>query len=332
MKADYPLVSIVIPVYNGANFLREAIESALEQTYSNIEILVINDGSNDNGETELIAKSFGEKIRYFYKENGGVATALNLGIAQMRGEYFSWLSHDDLYAPEKIESQMELAAELEDKREIIFSGFAIIDSQGRTLNQVSSTKRYSREQLETPLFALMHGMISGCSLLIHKDNFDRVGLFREDLPTTQDFDLWFRMMRHIPCRLCDGTLHKTRVHDAQGSRVHKAAHSQESDALWIGMMQTLTDEEKIQLNGSVSSFYKNIYFLMLKYTSNREAMKYAKYQFIAVADNPIITKLLLELDTGILLGREVIWISIEKRSWTNKLRAIKRGVKRLLML
>ena len=75
-----PLISIVIPVYNGSNFLREAIDSALAQTYKNIEIIVVNDGSADDGETERIALSYGDKIRYFKKENGGVSSALNYGI------------------------------------------------------------------------------------------------------------------------------------------------------------------------------------------------------------------------------------------------------------
>ena len=82
---NQPLVSIVIPVYNGADFLRECIDSALAQTYENIEIIVINDGSCDNGKTEEIALSYGDKIRYIYKENGGVSTALNLGIENMTG-------------------------------------------------------------------------------------------------------------------------------------------------------------------------------------------------------------------------------------------------------
>ena len=102
-----PLVSIVIPVYNGSNFLQQAIDSALNQTYKNIEIIVVNDGSRDDGATEQIALSYGDKIRYFSKENGGVSTALNMGIANMKGEYFSWLSHDDMYKPEKIEKQIE---------------------------------------------------------------------------------------------------------------------------------------------------------------------------------------------------------------------------------
>ena len=97
-----PLVSIIIPVFNGSDYLAEAIDSALNQTYTNIEILVINDGSNDLERTKSIAHLYGEKIRYFEKKNGGVSSALNLGIKEMKGEYFSWLSHDDNFNDTKI--------------------------------------------------------------------------------------------------------------------------------------------------------------------------------------------------------------------------------------
>ena len=101
-----PLVSIVIPAYNASNYLAEAIESALAQTYRNIEIIVVNDGSRDDGATERVALSYGDRIRYFKKENGGSSSALNMGIANMTGEWFSWLSHDDLYEPDKLEKQI----------------------------------------------------------------------------------------------------------------------------------------------------------------------------------------------------------------------------------
>lgn len=90
-----PLVSIIIPVYNGANYMREAIDSAIAQTYCNIEILVINDGSTDNGKTEEIALSYGDKIRYFYKENGGVSSARNAGIEKSVGDYVMFVDGDD---------------------------------------------------------------------------------------------------------------------------------------------------------------------------------------------------------------------------------------------
>lgn len=75
-----PKVSIVIPVYNGSNYVRDAIDSALAQTYGNVEVIVVNDGSDDDGKTDEICRSYGKKIRYFKKKNGGVATALNKGI------------------------------------------------------------------------------------------------------------------------------------------------------------------------------------------------------------------------------------------------------------
>jgi len=275
-KVFNPLVSIVIPVYNGANYLREAIDSSLAQTYANIEVLVINDGSNDSRATEEIALSFGDRIRYFSKVNGGVASALNLGISEMHGEYFSWLSHDDVYYPEKIEMQINLLDSLNNKNAIVFSGWHIIDSSGHVLNEVLPLERYDKEQLETPLFALLNGMISGCSLLIHKGHFERIGTFNEHLVSTQDFDLWFRMMRNQPCRICDGVLHKTRVHDRQGSKVLGELHIKESNKLWIYIMKQLTEEEMTVISGSVQKFYQDIFLLLVKYTNNKEAVQFAK--------------------------------------------------------
>ena len=104
---ELPKVSIVIPVYNGSDYLDKAIQSALNQSYQNVEIIVVNDGSNDGGKTAEIAGSYGDKIRYIEKENGGVSSALNRGIEAMTGEYFSWLSHDDEYRNEKIEKQVD---------------------------------------------------------------------------------------------------------------------------------------------------------------------------------------------------------------------------------
>ena len=110
VKSFEPKVSIIIPAYIASNYLAEAIDSALKQTYKNIEILVINDGSKDNGATREIAEKYIAEhmgiVRYIEKENGGSSSALNTGIRNMKGEWFSWLSHDDLYYPDKAEKQI----------------------------------------------------------------------------------------------------------------------------------------------------------------------------------------------------------------------------------
>ena len=98
-------VSIIIPVYNTEKYLRECIESALNQTYKDIEIIAVNDGSNDN--SLKILESFKNRIKIISKKNGGTATALNEGIKNMTGEWFKWLSADDVLYSNAIEELMK---------------------------------------------------------------------------------------------------------------------------------------------------------------------------------------------------------------------------------
>ena len=268
-----PLVSIVIPVYNGSNYMREAIDSALAQTYDNIEIIVVNDGSKDN--TEEIALSYGDKIRYFTKENGGVATALNLGIENMRGEYFSWLSHDDLYMPDKIEKQVTFIAEHCNPETIVYSGFEFINEQFEIMEQLNHTTSHPMEKLNTPLFPIFKGLIHGCSLLIHKSHFEHVGLFDVNLPTTQDYDLWFKIFRNSDVRYLPQILVKSRVHSEQGSFKVKN-HLDECSELWINLMNSLTEEEMLKISGSKLQFYRE---MTNRFTNYEKAHKCAKRSY-----------------------------------------------------
>lgn len=197
MESKQPLVTIIIPVYNGADFLRECIDSALAQTYDNKEIIVVNDGSCDNGKTEEIALSYGDKIRYIYKENGGVSTALNLGIKNMQGEYFSWLSHDDKYLPDKVKTSVELLAKYDFNEKLIaYTGTDFIDENSQPINKkwpidfLSDKIIPSQDVLEA---MLRHGSLSGCALLIPKSAFSECGNFDESLRFCQDILMWYRL-------------------------------------------------------------------------------------------------------------------------------------------
>ena len=136
-----PLVSIIIPVYNGSDFLEQAIKSALNQTYLNTEIIVVNDGSNDGGKTEEIAKKYctNDKCKYFFKNNGGTASALNYGIRVSSGSYICWLSHDDMFSPDKIECQIRSLNRFANRgkdinRIILYSKTKLIDEKSKELN------------------------------------------------------------------------------------------------------------------------------------------------------------------------------------------------------
>lgn len=214
-----PLVSIVIPVYNGSEYMREAIDSAINQTYENKEILVINDGSNDDGKTEEIALSYGDKIRYFSKKNGGVSSALNLGISNMKGEYFSWLSHDDVYTLDKVEKQIEALEKLEDKNTIIFCQCMQIDKNSVPFNAQKAV--HSQENLllswNTVLMELLvKGTFNGCCFLISKNVFDVCGCFDETLRFNQDSLMWYKIfLNKFSIYKISDVCVKSRVHDKQ---------------------------------------------------------------------------------------------------------------------
>ena len=183
-------VTIVIPVYNGSNYMKDAIDSALAQTYKNLEVIVVNDGSNDDGKTKAIAESYGDKIRYFEKENGGVSTALNLAIEKMTGEYFSWLSHDDMYYPNKIEREMEELKKYDDNT-ILYSNFDLINEKGEKTRSIYLDHNMLTAKSD---YAVLRGAIGGITLLIPKKVFKEEGLFDPKLRCVQDYELWFRVL------------------------------------------------------------------------------------------------------------------------------------------
>lgn len=256
---EKPLVSIVIPVYNGANYLKSAIDSAISQTYKNIEILVINDGSCDGGETERIALFYRDKIRYFYKENGGVASALNLGIEEMKGDYFSWLSHDDMYYPNKVERQIQALDENNDKTALVYSAFEYLNAETSKRTPLFSHLKYSKEQLQNSVFPVLDSLVYGCALLIHKSHFERVGTFNEKLLYTQDNDLWFRMFRNQKSIYIPESLALYRVHSEQSCRTIPCF--EEWEQLYINYINNLTEVEIQEMFSSTYYFYyKMCYF------------------------------------------------------------------------
>lgn len=251
-----PLVSIIIPVYNGANYLSTAVDSALTQIYDNIEIIIVNDGSTDD--TEKIAKSYGDKIRYFSKENGGVASALNLGLREMKGEYFSWLSHDDIYYPEKIEKQIKFISKLKEGNVILYSDYEFIDKNSRKIK----TMKLDHEMLVVkPEYSLFRGCVNGNTLLIPKNAFEECGFFDEKLKCTQDYDMWGKMMKKYAFIHVPEVLAKYRVHAMQDSSKNPNAII-EGNALWIKMMHGLSKEEKKRLEGDEANFYRKMVFFL----------------------------------------------------------------------
>lgn len=276
-----PKVSIVIPVYNGSNFLKDAIDSALAQTYKNIEVLVINDGSTDDGKTEAIAKSYGDKIRYFKKENGGVATALNFAIGKMKGDYFSWLSHDDVYKPNKVAKQVDYITKLGNDRVVIYADYDLIDSRGGLIAKVALDHDMLEEK---KAYALLRGSVNGITMLIPRAAFLEHGDFDVSLRCTQDYDMWQRMMKTYRFVHMRGTYSKTRIHGDQGTVSDPAAIS-EGDTLWIGLIKGLEDRDKISYEGSLILFYVEM-VRFLSGTEYKKALEYCESVISELVNSP----------------------------------------------
>jgi len=253
-----PLVSIIIPVYNGSDYLAEAIDSALTQTYKNIEIIVVNDGSSDNGATERIALSFSERIRYLVKENGGVSSALNMGIDNMKGEYFSWLSHDDLYLPEKIEKQIH---KIETDKDIILCSGSLLIKNQKVKNKHGCTLDgfYNGQQLFKKFLKGYH--LNGLGFLIPRNAFTLSGLFDESLRYLQDLDMWLRLMWLDFRFVCiSDTLVVTRIHQNQVTNTMTKIFKTDKEKIAITHITKLNMMDIVKRK----DFLKLYYFLFSK--------------------------------------------------------------------
>ena len=174
------LISVVIPVFNGEAFLREAVESVLAQRYPAIEIIVVDDGSTDS--TETLAMSFPEPVRYLKQANQGPAAARNRGIEQAQGSLIAFADADDLWPAAKLELQLPYLAN-DSTIEIVMGRI----QQVRLSKTVNGETR--AEEFTEPAFSVNLG-----SAVIRKSVFERVGLFDETMRYSEDVD-WFMRAR-----------------------------------------------------------------------------------------------------------------------------------------
>lgn len=240
---ELPKVSIIIPVYNGSDYLDKAIQSALNQSYQNVEIIVVNDGSNDGGKTAEIARSYGDKISYIEKENGGVSSALNRGIEAMTGEYFSWLSHDDEYRDEKIEKQVDALRAFKNNRMIALCDTEFIDEDSRVLDKTWGTPKSGVYSNEQALLLMNKKSLSGISLLIPKAAFLECGEFDTSLRFTQDADMWKRIFLDGYSLLIDKTIYAcSRLHGKQQTNTHRERFREESKRTIPAYCDTLCEK------------------------------------------------------------------------------------------
>lgn len=206
-----PTVSVIIPTYNRAHLIGRAIQSVLNQTYQDFELIIVDDGSTDN--TEDIIKEFQKKDerikRIRHDKNKGGSAARNTGIKAAKGDYIAFLDSDDEWLPQKINKQIVIFKERSSKIGAVYTGFLYLDKYGNRIKNayIPRKKGYIYEDL------LLKNCVGTCStLLIRKECFKQVGLFDEKLPASQDWDMWIRISRYYEYDFLENSFVKYRVH------------------------------------------------------------------------------------------------------------------------
>jgi len=181
-------VSVIIPAYNKAELTVKTVESVLDQTYGNIEIIVVDDGSTDDTKERLT--SYAGRIEYIYKENGGACAARNLGIKKARGEYLAFIDCDDIYLPRKIEKAVECFNE-NPRFGFVHTPVYFIDEKGRSRGRYPRFQKVPSGWISKKL--LQKNFVCNSTVVVRKTCFEKTGLFDEKIFTPADWDMWLRL-------------------------------------------------------------------------------------------------------------------------------------------
>jgi len=204
-----PEVSIVIPTYNRARYVREAVESALSQTFRDLEVIVVDDGSTDG--TRGALGSLIDRVRYFRQENRGLAAARNTGIARARGRYVAFLDSDDRLEPRMVDEVLRTFREHPDAG-AVFVAEREVDEDGRPTGRLH-TKRTPGVRFSTAgMLSRDTGVGCGRPPVVRREWLEQLGGFDESFPSAVDCEMWIRYSFRVPMVLNPEPLVLRRTH------------------------------------------------------------------------------------------------------------------------
>jgi glycosyltransferase involved in cell wall biosynthesis len=195
-KIETPRVTVIIPTYNRAGCLREAVDSVLAQDFRDFELIVVDDGSTDD--TPRLLQEYGDAIRVFRQENRGVSAARNAGIAVSRGALIAFLDSDDLWLQGKLARQVEFFKAHADA--LICQTEEIWVRNGRRVNPGKRHRKRGGMIFEPSLDLCL---VSPSAVMVRRELFQCVGFFDEGLPACEDYDLWLRVSSRYAVHLID---------------------------------------------------------------------------------------------------------------------------------
>lgn len=257
------LVSVVIPNYNYARYVGGAVDSVLNQTYRDIEIIVVDDGSTDASRDVLL--NYGESIKSIAQQNQGVSVARNNGVAASSGEFVAFLDADDEWLPEKIGKQVAMFRD-DPSLGLVHVGVDEIDDEGRTLRHrlEGSTGDATRDLLALGRIGILGG---GSGLMVPRYVFDEVGGFDRRLSTSADWDLFFQIARRYLVGFVAEILIKYRFHNTNMRANVEAMESDMTIAFEKAFEGGASNESKASAYGDLYKTLAGSYFRAGNYGS-----------------------------------------------------------------
>lgn len=203
-----------MPVYNGERYVVDAIESALAQTYTNFEVVIVDDGSQDGSHDKIEPYLALPNIRYIRQKNRGVAAARNTAISCAAGELIGFLDQDDVWMPQKLERQVRYLAEHPDVA-LVHGYQTYIDQTGKEITNPKDWVAPLSGDCFAELF--QRNRIAVLTVLLRKSCLEGVGAFNENLSGADDYELWLRLARRFQFGFIPETLACYRIHDSNVS-------------------------------------------------------------------------------------------------------------------
>jgi len=211
--------SVVITVFNKEKFIQNTINSVLNQTYSNFEIIIINDGSIDTTES-IILSNKDSRIHYYKKENEGAAIARNFGIQKAVNTYICLLDGDDIWFPTYLEEMHKIIVTYPNEK--LFS--CAVDAEYKNRIIPNTYKNINEKDVQLVNYfetSLKNSILTSSSVILHKDVFEKVGYFDSSIQSGQDTDLWIRLGLHYPIVFLNKTLVRYTFDEKSLSRIKK---------------------------------------------------------------------------------------------------------------
>lgn len=204
--SQIPKISVIIPTYNHGRFVGKAINSVLNQTYKDFEIIVVDDGSTDN--TRGLIDTHRNQIKYIYQENQGLASARNTGIQASQAKYVAFLDADDWFAKKNLEVKVSFMESHPDAV-WVYSDWQYLDDKGNYLEKGSTIFKYAHKKLTGHIFDELvynRNFISPVTVAVKKAILEEVGCFDPKVICQEDLDLWLRISLKYPAYYIDEVL------------------------------------------------------------------------------------------------------------------------------